>query len=289
MFDPTHAGSQPSRYAVRTHVTSISKIAGATQTNRGAEREPARPADAILRYFAGLELDGSPHLLEESYRLRYEVYCLERGFLPAADYPDHLERDAFDSHSVHVGVVNNEGTVVATARLIEMRDANLPVFAHCSLFTAEGQVLDPAWRVAEVSRLSVSRRYNRRAGDEFYGLQGQTPRAGETERRGGGELVLALYRAIYQAAKRHRFTHWIAATERSLQRLFAKYQFPFRAIGPESDYYGMVAPYLLSLRAFDELILSGRVPVLNEFLDGLEPEVRPGEPIAAAAATHEPT
>jgi hypothetical protein len=50
---------------------------------------------------------------------------------------------------------------------------------------------------------------------------------------------------------------------------------PFRQIGPETDYYGPVAPYLLDMSEFDANIMSGRYPSLNDFLDGLEPEFRP--------------
>ena len=41
----------------------------------------------------------SEELLKEIYRVRYEVYCQECGFLPTSDYPDGLEIDEFDEHS----------------------------------------------------------------------------------------------------------------------------------------------------------------------------------------------
>jgi N-acyl amino acid synthase of PEP-CTERM/exosortase system len=229
----------------------------------------------MSRYFTGLVLDDARQLLEESYGLRYQVYCYDRSFLPAEDYPDELEVDAFDRRSVHIGVVNRQGEVVATARLIEHSDAGLPLLDHCSLFSDEASLHDPSLRVVEVSRLAVSRRYNRRAGDGFYGLEETTDRPEGPERRGAGELILTLYKALYQASKRRGFTHWLAATEKALQRLVAKYGFPFRAIGPVSDYYGLISPYLMDLREFDKVIVSGRVPLLSDFLNGLEPEFRP--------------
>src|SRR5205823_839428 len=129
--------------------------------------------------------------------------------------------------------------------------------------------------VVEVSRLAVSRKYNRRAGDGFYGLQGITERPDGADRRKGGEIVLSLYKALYQASKRRGFTHWLAATEKSLQRLVAKYGFPFKAVGPEVDYYGCVYPYLMDLHEFDRVILSRRISLLDDFLQGLEPEFAP--------------
>lgn len=249
---------------------------------------PAGPPvpEALSPYFTGIVLDHVPHLLEESYGLRYQVYCVERQFLPAEKYPDQLEVDGFDRYSVHIGVLNLQREVVATARLVEMSGEGLPGFAHCSIHPDELPLESPSRRIVEVSRLSVSRAYNRRAGDDFFSLQGPTRRADRAERRGGGEIVMTLYKALYQESKRRRYTHWLAATERSLQRLVARYGFPFRQIGPETEYYGVVAPYLMDLSEFDRVIAGGRRPLLREFLVGLAPEFQP-ESHHAATEEHD--
>lgn len=256
------------------------------QTDQHDRRGPrdARFPDVMSQYFSGLVLDDTPQLLEDSYRLRYQVYCLERRFLPAEDYPDHLEIDVFDRHSVHVGVVNNQQSLAATARLVELSVAGLPLFDHCTIFPDQPPLHDAARRVVEVSRFCVSRNYNRRAGDGYYSLQGATDRINGLERRGGGEIVLTLFKALYQACKRRGFTHWLAATEKSVQRLIAKYGFPFRLIGPETDYYGRVSPYLMDLTEFDRVISSRRISLLDDFLDGLEPELRPVQDPASPSA-----
>ena len=55
--------------------------------------------------FRAMTLDDSPARLEQSYRLRYQVYCLERQFLPGVRLSGpRLEIDEFDRDSVHVGV-----------------------------------------------------------------------------------------------------------------------------------------------------------------------------------------
>src|SRR5262245_6179302 len=68
----------------------------------------------------GRQIDSDPHLMDESHRLRFQVYCLERGFLNADDYPDKREYDEFDRHSLHLGVVDAEGALIATARLVKV-------------------------------------------------------------------------------------------------------------------------------------------------------------------------
>lgn len=225
--------------------------------------------------FRALELDSTPALLEASFRLRYQVYCLERHFLPAQYYPDGIETDVFDQHAVHLGVLDAADCLVATARLVPRTLDGLPMFGHCSVLVGDPVLANPHAPIVEVSRLAVSRQYNRRKGDEHYALEGGgTTRTGE-RRREGGEIVMTLYRALYQASKRHGFTHWLAATERSLQRLVTRYRFPFRQVGPEVDYFGLVAPYLMDLAEFDAEILSGQVPALRDFLVGLEPHFQP--------------
>jgi len=67
----------------------------------------SRPVDSgVGRYFQARPIDDVPQLLENSYSLRYQVYCVERKFLPARDYPAGLEIDEFDRHSIHVGAVD---------------------------------------------------------------------------------------------------------------------------------------------------------------------------------------
>jgi N-acyl amino acid synthase of PEP-CTERM/exosortase system len=232
-------------------------------------------ADSIPRHFTCGIIDDIPHLLEESYRLRYQVYCLERGFLAAENYPDQREVDEFDPYSTHIGVLNLNGKMVGTARLIERSGIGLPLFHHCSLFPDAPTLDDPMQHIVEASRLAVSRNYNRRAGDGFYCLQGATGLPDGTERRKSGELVLNIFKGLYQASKRQGVTHWLAATEKSLQRLMTKYGFPFQQVGPETDYYGCVSPYLMDIGEFDNVILSRRIPLIEEFLEGLEPEFWP--------------
>ena len=230
-----------------------------------------RLADSLSPHFTGMVLDGVSRAIEESYRLRYQVYCHERGFLPAANYPDQQEIDKYDRHSTHFGVLNNRGELVATARLVEQSEAGLPMLEHCAIVPADTLLHYPKEGVVEVSRLAVSRNYNRRSGDGFYSLQGPDPDTVTHERRLGGEIVLALYKVLYQASKVRGHTHWLMAMEKSLRRLLTRYGFPFVPIGPESDYYGLVAPYSMNFAEFDAVITSGRIPILAEFREGLEP------------------
>ena len=216
--------------------------------------------------FRAAAIDDVPELMRDHYRLRYQVYCLERKFLPAANFPQELEMDDFDRHAVHVGAMDAAGTLAGTARVVKVTAAGpgLPLFQHCKIFAEETELLDPDNTVVEISRLSMSRGYRRR---QLHSL----PERRDVRR----DVFLALAKAVYQATKRLSATHWLVATETSLQRLLAHYGFPFRVIGPECDYGGPVSPYLMNLAEFDQVILSCRVPELDDFVVGLEPEYQP--------------
>ena len=84
---------------------------------------------------------------------------------------------------------------------------------------------------------------------------------------------MTVLKALYQATGRSGATHWLTAMEEPLRHQLAEQGFPFRAFGPETEYYGRVVPYQMSLRELDAAILSGRFPGLDAFAAGREPEL----------------
>jgi N-acyl amino acid synthase of PEP-CTERM/exosortase system len=228
------------------------------------------------RSFYARQIDNEPELLERSYRLRYQVYCVERKFLRAEDYANDIEIDRFDRHSIHVGAVDMHGELAGTARVVQPSELGLPMFGHCTIFPHETRFDAANPRLVEVSRLAASRSYRRRRTDELQtesGADRGDANYGRTERRRQHEVVfLTVLEAAYQASKRAGATHWMAAMEKSLHRMLAQRGFPFHQIGPESDYFGLVAPYSMDLKEFEAGILSGQFPHLDDFLVGLEGE-----------------
>ena len=226
-------------------------------------RDGAAFVDPIDQHAAldGRCIDHDLDLLRQSYQLRYQVYCVERAFLRAANYPDRIESDEFDRFSIHVGLLNESRSLIATSRLVTVSMAGLPLFRHCRIYPHERELWGVGNQVAEISRLCMSR--------DSRGQQA-----------GNSAIAVALYRATYQETKRRRLTHWVAAMEPSLHRLLSAMGVPFRSIGPMIDYFGPVAPYLLELAEFDRVIVSGEQSRLRTFLDGLEPEFCPHPTLA---------
>ena len=188
-------------------------------------------------------IDNDPWLLEQSYRLRYQVYCVERGFLDPADYPDGREVDEFDEHSVHLAVLDGEGHMTGTARLIKANPHGFPMFRYCAFFP---EVLPPdAPHVVPVegSRLAISRHYMRR--------------------RRRTEPLCDLMQALASEARRLGANHLIAASEAALARRLGRFGFPYRIAGPTADYYGPVAACVMNLDELDEIIAGGQFPSLQ--------------------------
>ncbi len=235
------------------------------------ERRGAGQSRGDAPHFRGGPIDEVPHLLEQSYRLRYDVYCLERHFLPAGRYPTGSEVDEFDRHSLHVGAVDAAGGLVGTARAITVTEMGLPLFAHCTPFPHETAFNGANSAMVEVGRLVVDRRYRRRRGDVVGGAEDgsrsgtPTEYRGEERRRVGEDACLTTLKALYHETRRIAATHWLAAMEVQLQRQLVEQGFPFRAFGPESDYYGLVVPYQMALDEFAAVVQSGRFPRLEGF------------------------
>jgi N-acyl amino acid synthase of PEP-CTERM/exosortase system len=226
--------------------------------------------------FKAVTIDASPQLLEESHRMRYQIYCVERRFLSAEDYPDQRESDTFDRDSVHVGVVDGEGELVGTARIVKPNSAGLPFLRHCSLFPEETALTEEGNMVVEISRVCIARRYTRRRADVFFDAPDEVEsdehmvvraRDRRVER---DEVFATLVKAIYRATRRLGATHWIIAVEKSLRRRIAHYGLPFELAGPEADYYGLVAPYIMSMAELDRVICGRQFVSLDHFPIGGE-------------------
>jgi N-acyl amino acid synthase of PEP-CTERM/exosortase system len=130
--------------------------------------------------------------------------------------------------------------------------------------------------LAEISRLAVSKRYRRRAGDGRYGLAlppdgVKLDRSTPVERRSTFPTVIRLYRMMYHAVKRRGIVQLIATMESTLHRSLRILRFPFYELGPEVDYYGPVRPYYLNVDELDRRLVWACPDLLRYFNAGLEP------------------
>jgi N-acyl amino acid synthase of PEP-CTERM/exosortase system len=242
--------------------------------NRLVERFSGK-RDVLIPYFSFqrvLKGNMESYVLKEIYKLRYEVYCLERHYLEASDFQDDQETDEYDDCSIHFAAYTLNKDIVGTVRLVQPHDGQLyPFETHCSAFPEFSY--PPREAAAEISRLVVKKTHRRRRGDSMEGISQDFMEKGSTktiqprstvrrDKRGNSPLLLlGMYREMYRYSRQNGIRYWYAAMERSLARSLEKMGFRFVPIGPQVDYYGPVTPHVADL---DELL--GRLKRENKFL-----------------------
>ncbi|MDY6849171.1 MAG: GNAT family N-acyltransferase [Thermodesulfobacteriota bacterium] len=169
--------------------------------------------------FARIQPEEHSEWFREILRLRYKVYCLERGFEKVSDHPDGLESDVYDNRSIHFAAFYESGTeVVGTVRLIKNSSLGFPVEKHFGLDL--NPMVGCRDQVCEISRLSVSRKY-----------------------RSDFNIVKGLFESVALESRRLGVTHWCAAMAQGLPRLLSKQNIHLKKIGPEIEFHGPRAPY----------------------------------------------
>jgi N-acyl amino acid synthase of PEP-CTERM/exosortase system len=199
----------------------------------------------------------TPELRHLSYRLRYDIYCVEHSFLNAADYPDRLETDEFDVHSLHALLLHTPSNrFIGTVRLIMPKSgARKPAMPFASLCRdpryRAGDAL-PAASTAEISRFAISKSF--RAAIDNQGHEGASTAPDRAARRLMPHLSLGLILAITQMALANGVTHVCAVMEPALLRLLHRLGIEFKALGPAVDYHGMRQPcYARVLELLEQL------------------------------------
>lgn len=196
--------------------------------------------------------------------LRYQVYCEECGFLKPEEYPSGRESDEHDINSAHFAALNQRQELAGYVRLVLSHAIQTFPFQTYCVTLLDDMVLPPASLSAEISRLMVRKDYRRRHGE-------QPPSGASTDkpepayayemRSPSPQILLSLYREMYAYSLQNEIRYWYAAMERSLARILTRMNFGFRQIGPATDYYGPVAPYVADLRVLERQ-LEQRNPAL---------------------------
>lgn len=195
-------------------------------------------------------------LMNRIFELRFQVYCLECGFLAANNYPERREVDERDPNAAHFGTFDLRDELVGCVRLVRPDEfQTFPFQSHCRTLV-EGVVLPEPSQAAEISRLMVTPEYRRRRGDSLASttLQKGPMDAAHEMRSKSPQILLSLFRQMYAFSLKQNIRYLYAAMERPLARAMAGMNFGFRQIGPSTDYYGPVAPYLCDLREFEALL-----------------------------------
>jgi len=210
--------------------------------------------DAFHKYFEMIPAN-TDSLKKETYRLRYQVYCIETGFEMPEHCPDELEKDEFDDKSEHFLIRHRRsGEYAATTRLILPDTKNLerpfPIEQHCIIDRMDLVRKTPRTQLAEVSRFCVSKSFKKRQGESgtTTGVSAENANAYlEDERRVFPHITLALIACLVRMNYRHGLTHWYAVMETALIRFLTHVGIYFTPIGPIVDYHGKRQPCIIEV------------------------------------------
>ena len=176
--------------------------------------------------------------------------------------------------SMHAAAIDPDGRLVGAVRLVLATSSErYPFEKRCAVF--ENFAFPPREQCGEVSRLVVRKNFRRRPGDSPQGVSKEYLEHGSTgaasremlprprgERRSNSpEILLGLYREMYRFSCQNGIRYWFSAMERALLRSMSRIGFKFKPIGPVTDYYGPVTPFMSDLSEF-KVTMPYRDPLL---------------------------
>lgn len=235
-----------------------------------------RLAEIYEKYFEVYpHVDGDSEKLEEVYRLRFQVYCVENSFEDPLQYPDGLEKDPFDDRSIH-GLLRHRqtNTTAGTVRLVFPAKDNpermLPIDQVCGETVLKDADILPRTTLAEVSRFAVSKEFKRRQG-EMSSLSGVSPEWNEERAKAHGRriphLCLGLIKALVYNSGEQGLTHWCAAMEPALLRMLQRLGIYFVNLGPLVEHHGWRQPCYTELGPMLSRVKSERPDVWELITD----------------------
>ncbi|USN53792.1 MAG: GNAT family N-acetyltransferase [Candidatus Nomurabacteria bacterium] len=165
--------------------------------------------------------------LNLSYRLRYEVYCLECKYLDVNNYPNRSEKDEYDDCSIHFIAINKKTkNVVGTIRLIKRTNRNLPI-EHDFGISLNGSISSK--KVVEISRLAVDKKFRKSS------LKHPS-------------IMLGLLKACYRYAEENGIAMFVAAIDQNVYNMLKKFRFSFNLLGEPKHYMGSISvPVLIDI------------------------------------------
>ncbi len=196
------------------------------------------------------KIDKNDTIYPELFRLRYRVYCDECGFEKPEDYPEMMERDEYDDHAIHFcNMVEGHREMGGTVRMILDSEKGFPI--------EENFIIDPELvpaferaRIAEISRLAISKSFRKRVGDgilyneKIMRTTDKNKLYLEERRKNEKNFASGLYRCIYKESLRRGLTHWYAAMTEGLCSLLTSRGHVWHPIGPRINYHGYRRPYI---------------------------------------------
>ena len=169
----------------------------------------------------------TPETLETHFRIRFEVYCLERGFEPHERFQKGMERDEYDDGAAHfIARSIRTGEWLGACRVVIGKIEDLPISRHTRI---DDMPENAAW-LGEISRLCV--------------VKSRARAAGHNESR----IMLSLLSAARAWSLHKGLSGLVLLTTEGLSRLLARFKISLKRIGPSCSLNGRRSPFLFNLQ-----------------------------------------
>jgi len=220
--------------------------------------ESPYPLEDLQRYFTiGLAMTTTD--LQETFRIRYRVYCEEFGYEPREYFPTGMEVDLFDEVATHC-LVTHKGSGLA-AGCVRICPASISATCHsmpyekfcgASVDQVQHSVFRaPRERMCEASRFAVDGVFRRRSGEALTRFgEARSWDLSVSERRTFPLISVGLTFGAAVMAEQLGRTYVFALMEPFLPRLLRRFGICFNRVGRDVDYHGIRAVYYIDTDEF---------------------------------------
>lgn len=182
------------------------------------------------------------------FQLRYQIYCLEKGFEDTAAHRNFQEVDSYDPSAVHFIVRSRDsGQWLGAMRLALGIPAQLPISRFATIQPDAIDVLMDK-RTAEASRLCMLPGRKLQRNDHMNRLV-RTHGKDSLDIFHASWISLGLIRAARQYCLNHDIRHCFFLGADSLARILRRVGMEICAIGPLTGHRGLRRPYLHDFHA----------------------------------------
>ena len=196
------------------------------------------PIERFNTYFLASPAN-TPQLIEMSFALRYQVYCLERQFENPAQHTNFQEKDEFDHHSVHSLIFYRPwAEPIGTVRIIlaDPDSERLPIQKLLREIAIDPAVSFKSENTAEISRFAISKVCRRRHSSYLSAADKSPPE------QLSNLPCLGLIQCILRQSLEFGIFTWAAMMEPQLLRLLASMGIRFMPLGPLVNHHGLRQP-----------------------------------------------
>lgn len=169
--------------------------------------------------------------LAESFRLRYQIFCLEKNWIDASFCPGQKEQDEYDNCSVHFIAFNSRKEPIGSTRLILNSEKGFPVSRHLDIDHYSHE------KMVEVSRFAVIREERANHLAVFFGLT----------------------RLMWLYSNSFNMESWAAVVDKPLFKLFTRLHMPFLSVGKSVWYLGSESiPLVVDFKDTEKVLFNSR-------------------------------